>query len=104
MSSSIVVAPQALAAPIPSCFLAPTALARDGRIEIRLADQVADRTWNYVTLGRGDDEPRWRGFCRALAAIGYHDVPAIEREDLELPPLEGITQSVALLRRVIAAG
>ena len=27
----------------------------------------------------------------------------IEHEDLALPPLEGIVQSVALLRRVIAA-
>lgn len=84
--------------------LEPQTLARDGRIEIRPAEQVADRAWNYVTLGRGHDETWWRGFCRALAAIGYHDVLSIEHEDLELPPLEGITQSVALLRRVIAAG
>lgn len=84
--------------------LEPQTLARDGRIEIRPAEQVADRAWNYVTLGRGHDETWWRGFCRALAAIGYHDVLSIEHEDFELPPLEGITQSVALLRRVIAAG
>ncbi len=84
--------------------LEPQTLARDGRIEIRPAEQVADRAWNYVTLGRGHDEPWWRGFCRALAAIGYDDVLSIEHEDFELPPLEGITQSVALLRRVIAAG
>lgn len=84
--------------------LEPQTLARDGRIEIRPAEQVADRAWNYVTLGRGHDETWWRGFCRALAAIGYHGVLSIEHEDFELPPLEGITQSVALLRRVIAAG
>lgn len=30
-------------------------LARDGRIQIRPAEDVAQRTWNYVILGRGHD-------------------------------------------------
>jgi sugar phosphate isomerase/epimerase len=77
------------------------ALARDGRIEIRPAEDFAHRSWNYVTLGRGHDEGWWRGFCQALAAIGYDDVLSIEHEDLALPPIDGVTQSVALLHRVI---
>jgi sugar phosphate isomerase/epimerase len=81
--------------------LEPQALARDGRIEIRPAEDVAHRAWNYVTLGRGHDEPWWRRFCQALAVIGYDDVLSIEHEDLALPPIEGVRQSVALLRRVI---
>jgi sugar phosphate isomerase/epimerase len=83
--------------------LEPQALARDGRIEIRPAEDVAHRAWNYVTLGRGHDETWWRNFCRALAAVGYDDVLSIEHEDLALPPLEGIAQSVALLRQVLTA-
>jgi sugar phosphate isomerase/epimerase len=43
----------------------------------------------------------WRGFCAALTAIGYDDVLSIEHEDMALPPLDGVVQSVALLRRVI---
>jgi len=77
------------------------ALARDGRIEIRPAADVSHRAWNYVTLGRGHDENWWRGFCQGLAAIGYDDVLSIEHEDLALPPIDGVRQSVALLRRVI---
>jgi sugar phosphate isomerase/epimerase len=83
--------------------LEPQALARDGRIEIRPAEDVKHRVWNYVTLGHGHGETWWRSFHQALAAIGYDDVLSIEHEDLALPPLEGIAQSVALLRRVIAA-
>ena len=83
--------------------LEPEPLARDGRIEIRPAEEVAQRAWNYVTLGRGHDETWWRGFCQALRAIGYDDVLSIEHEDLALPPFDGVAQSVALLRRVIAA-
>ena len=84
--------------------LEPQALARDGRIEIRPAEDVKHRARNYVTLGHGHGETWWRSFYQALAAIGYDDVLSIEHEDLALPPLEGIVQSVALLRRVIAAG
>jgi sugar phosphate isomerase/epimerase len=83
--------------------LEPYALARDGQIEIRPAEDVADRSWNYVTLGHGHDETWWHRFCGALAAIEYDDVLSIEHEDLALPPLEGVTQSVALLRRVMTS-
>jgi sugar phosphate isomerase/epimerase len=82
--------------------LEPPALARDGRIEIRPATDVVHRAWNYVTLGRGQDEAWWRRFCQALAAVGYDDVLSIEHEDMALPPLDGVARSVALLRRVIA--
>jgi sugar phosphate isomerase/epimerase len=83
--------------------LEPQALARDGRIEIRPAEDVAHRAWNYVTLGRGHDESWWRSFCQALRAAGYDDVLSIEHEDQALPPLDGVRQSVALLRRAMPA-
>jgi sugar phosphate isomerase/epimerase len=81
--------------------LEPEALALDGRIEIRPAEDFTHRAWNYVTLGRGHDEAWWRRFCQALAAIGYDDVLSIEHEDLALPPIDGVKKSVGLLRRVM---
>jgi len=78
------------------------ALARGGRIEIRSAEDVTHRAWNYVTLGHGQEEAWWRRFCAALSAIGYDDVLSIEHEDMALPPIEGVAQSVALLRRAAA--
>jgi sugar phosphate isomerase/epimerase len=81
--------------------LEPEALALDGRIEIRPAEDFTQRAWNYVTLGRGHDEAWWRRFCQALAAIGYDDVLSIEHDYLALPPIDGVKQSVGLLRRVM---
>jgi sugar phosphate isomerase/epimerase len=81
--------------------LEPQALSRGGRIEIRPPDDVAHRAWNYVTLGHGQDEAWWRRFCATLTAIGYDDVLSIEHEDMALPPIEGVAQSVTLLRRVM---
>jgi sugar phosphate isomerase/epimerase len=77
------------------------ALARDGRIEIRPAEEVGERAWNYVTLGHGNDEAWWRRFVAALQAVGYDDVLSIEHEDMAQPPIDGVAESVALLRRVI---
>jgi len=77
--------------------------ARNGRIEIKPAEDAAHRAWNYVTLGYGQDEAWWRRFCRALREVGYDDVLSIEHEDMALPPIDGVAQSVALLRRVTAA-
>ncbi|MFI4987521.1 MAG: sugar phosphate isomerase/epimerase family protein, partial [Alphaproteobacteria bacterium] len=74
----------------------------NGRIETRPSDAAAERAWNYVTLGHGQDEAWWCRFCAALAAVGYDDVLSIEHEDMALPPLEGVAQSVALLRRALA--
>jgi sugar phosphate isomerase/epimerase len=39
----------------------------------------------------------------ALRGIGYDDVLSIEHEDVAATPLEGVTRSVELLRRVIPA-
>jgi sugar phosphate isomerase/epimerase len=81
--------------------LEPASLARDGRIEIRPAGDVSHRAWNYVTLGHGHDLAWWRRFCQALAFIGYDDVLSIEHEDFALPPIDGVRQSVALLRQAM---
>ena len=54
-----------------------------------------------IERGHGNDEAWRRRFCAALAAIGYDDVLSIERENIALPPVDGVAQSVALLRRVM---
>ena len=54
-----------------------------------------------MTLGHGHDEAWWRRFVEALRAVGYDDVLSIEHEDMAQPPLDGVRESVALLKRVI---
>jgi sugar phosphate isomerase/epimerase len=76
-------------------------VALTSRLETRPAGEIAERSWNYVTLGDGHDDPFWRAFCDALRAVGYDDVLSIEHEDQRLPPLEGVRRSVELLRRVL---
>jgi sugar phosphate isomerase/epimerase len=86
--------------------------AKDTKIETRRAAltsrlenlpnaDAAGRSWNYVTLGYGHDEAFWRSFCLALRRVGYDDVLSIEHEDQLLTPVEGVTKSVELLRRVM---
>jgi sugar phosphate isomerase/epimerase len=74
----------------------------EGVLETRASSNVAERSWNYVTVGLGHDEDWWRRFCSALRTAGYDDVLSIEHEDASLPPREGVRRSAELLRRVTA--
>jgi sugar phosphate isomerase/epimerase len=87
--------------------------AKDTRIEDKVAltsrletvpnAEAHARAWNYVTLGRGHDDAFWRDFCAALRRVGYDDVLSIEHEDVTMAPLDGVRESVELLRRVMPA-
>jgi len=71
-------------------------------LETKSSERVAERSWNYVTLGYGHSEIWWRDFVIQLKQNGYDDVLSIEHEDYSLPPLVGVKQSVQLLKHVIA--
>jgi sugar phosphate isomerase/epimerase len=73
----------------------------NGLIETTPADQTASRAWSYVTLGDGHPSAWWRLFVQALRQAGYDDVLSIEHEDVGVLPEEGVTRSVALLRKVL---
>lgn len=73
----------------------------DGVLDTRAPTQVAERSWNYVTLGYGHGETWWKEFCAALKMVGYDDVLSIEHEDMALPPLEGVRKSVRLLENCV---
>jgi len=67
-------------------------------IDTQPIDRVAQRSWNYVTVGNGHDAHWWREFCAALRLAGYDDVLSIEHEDQMLSPIEGVRRSVDILR------
>jgi sugar phosphate isomerase/epimerase len=73
-----------------------------GLIDVTPMDRLDERAWSYVTLGRGHDVSWWRRFIAALRQAGYDDVLSIEHEDLALPPLAGVCESVDLLRDAMA--
>lgn len=64
-------------------------------------DARDERAWNYVTLGDGHSEAFWRDSCTALRNAGYDDVLSIEHENPAIDPVDGITNSVTLLRRAM---
>ena len=70
-------------------------------LETRPNEGVADRSWNYVTLGYGHSEIWWRDFVIQLKQNDYDDVLSIEPEDQSLPPIVGARKSVELLRNVM---
>jgi sugar phosphate isomerase/epimerase len=72
----------------------------NSRIETKTSDRARERSWNYVTLGYGEDESFWREFCLALRRVGYDSALSIEHEDMMLSPMEGMRKSVDLLRGV----
>jgi sugar phosphate isomerase/epimerase len=72
-----------------------------GLIDTTPTDDLANRAWSYVTLGRGHDVVWWKRFVTTLRAAGYDDVLSIEHEDLALPPIDGVRESVELLREAI---
>jgi sugar phosphate isomerase/epimerase len=76
----------------------PAVAAVHGLIDTTPMDQLEARAWSYVTLGRGHDASWWRAFIGALRTAGYDDVLSIEHEDLALSPLDGVRESVDLLR------
>jgi sugar phosphate isomerase/epimerase len=70
-------------------------------LETKPNDRVAERSWNYVTLGYGHPELWWRDFVIQLKQNGYDDVLSIEHEDYSLSPLSGVQKSVQLLTNVM---
>ena len=70
-------------------------------LETKPSERVAERSWNYVTLGYGHSELWWRDFVIQLKQNGYDDVLSIEHEDYSMPPIAGVRQSVRLLKSII---
>ena len=71
--------------------------------EVRPFSDVEHRAWNYVTLGRGQAGGRkyWQRFVEALRAVGYDGVLSIEHEDAAMPRLDGVRESVDLLKAIL---
>jgi sugar phosphate isomerase/epimerase len=73
----------------------------NGVIDTTPGSDFQHRSWSYITLGHGHAEPWWDKFVAALNAAGYDGVLSIEHEDPAMSPLEGVEESVALLKRVL---
>ncbi|GAA4195268.1 sugar phosphate isomerase/epimerase [Microbacterium oryzae] len=68
------------------------------RVETLTVLPVAERSWNYVTVGRGHDVEYWARFMAALRAAGYDGTLSIEHEDHAVDPRLGVEEAAATLR------
>lgn len=88
--------------------------AKDARLQRHVVDahgvlgtqppeQAAGRPWNFVTLGLGypGGQQFWGQFLCDLRAAGYDGPLSIEHEDVLLDAVEGVRQTVDLLRGVM---
>jgi len=81
----------------------PTVAGVHGLLDTQPVDRARSRAWNYVTLGHGHPGGAqfWSQFLSDLRASGYDGLLSIEHEDVGIDALEGVRQSVELLRGIV---
>ena len=70
----------------------------NSRLDAKPVMPVDGRSWNFVAVGKGQDEAFWRALVSALRAGGYDDVLSIENEDYALPPEVAVREAAAYLK------
>ena len=74
---------------------------RNGVLDTKSYDRIADRAWTFRTVGYGHGASMWRALISALRAVGYDDVLSIEHEDMLASRDEGLERAVEFLRPLI---
>jgi sugar phosphate isomerase/epimerase len=74
---------------------------RNGVLDAKGYDRIADRAWSFRTVGFGHGEELWKDIVSTLRLVGYDGVLSIEHEDALASRDEGLDHAVALLRRVL---
>lgn len=74
----------------------------NGLLETKLVEDVANRAWNYVAVGCGQDLQWWKEFFSVVRMMGYNEWVSLEMEDLTMSVEAGITSSVAALQQTIS--
>lgn len=88
---------------------------KDTRIERGIADVnglnewkeyagnvIADRTWNYVAVGCGQDLQWWKEFFSVVRMMGYNGDVSLEMEDYTMSTEAGILTSIDALRQTLS--
>lgn len=73
----------------------------NGVLDAKPYQKMAERSWNFRTVGFGHSMEAWKGIMSALAAVGYDYVISIEHEDSLMDREEGFSKAVAFLKEVI---
>jgi sugar phosphate isomerase/epimerase len=82
-------------------YIDPINCSVNGVLDTKHFGQVAQRSWNFRTVGYGHDCGVWKNIVAALRTVGYDFVLSIEHEDIMVPVEEGLRKSVQFLREII---
>ncbi|MDO4617335.1 MAG: sugar phosphate isomerase/epimerase [Lachnospiraceae bacterium] len=86
---------------------------KDTRIERGMADinglceykdvlDTANRSWNYVAVGCGQDLKWWKEFFSVVRMMGYNGDVSLEMEDFTMSTEAGIETSIDALKQTIS--
>ncbi len=75
---------------------------KNGLLETKVVEDVANRTWNYVAVGCGRDLQWWKEFFSVIRMTGYNGFVSLEMEDLTMSVEAGLDTSIAALKQTIS--
>lgn len=76
-------------------------LNRNGVLDPKSYRNVAERSWNFRTIGFGHGEQEWREILSALRTVQYDGAISVEHEDPLLSVDEGVGFAVGLLKKIL---
>jgi sugar phosphate isomerase/epimerase len=74
----------------------------NGLLETNPVTQPAERAWNYVAVGCGQDLQWWKEFFSVVRMTGYNGYVSLEMEDLTMSVEAGIETSIHALQQTIS--
>jgi sugar phosphate isomerase/epimerase len=74
----------------------------NGVLETKEITDVANRAWNYVAVGCGQDLQWWKEFFSVVRMMGYDEEVSLEMEDLTMSVEAGIKTSISALQQTIS--
>lgn len=73
----------------------------NGVLETKVVTDCANRAWNYVAVGCGQDLQWWKEFFSVVRMCGYNGFVSLEMEDLTMSVEAGVLTSVEALKASI---
>jgi len=74
----------------------------NGVLETKEATDVANRAWNYVAVGCGQDLQWWKEFFSVVKMMGYDGEVSLEMEDLTMSVEAGVKTSIDALKQTLS--
>jgi sugar phosphate isomerase/epimerase len=82
-------------------YVDPINTRRNGVLDTKSYDRIADRSWIFRTVGFGQADKVWKDIVSALRTVGYDYVMSIEHEDALMSIDEGLGKAIAFLQGII---